>query len=112
MKPCNNCNSPYWELTENPNYIGMCVACECQKEYEAWETEVEYEFKIYNEQHATGHDYDTFYNACYAGEIELDTLAGLEELTECFHAAIQDKAHAEWEAAQPPFDPNDVDLPF
>ncbi len=112
IKPCTSCKCSDMEMSDNPDYAGLCVACECQKHFEDWDEAVETECETYNATHGTDYDFNTFYDACAAGEIALDALTELEELKQCYHMAQEDKAQAEFEATLPPFDPNNTELPF
>jgi hypothetical protein len=85
---CIQCNDVYEKQFHEDFKDGVCLPCQCQNDCEESERIWESELLKYEKRTGIKYDFNEFYFACEAGDIDKKNLRGLKELRSCYSDAI------------------------
>lgn len=85
---CPICEGTELDESDIEGYAGMCDGCACEKMNQELEEQWEKELLIYEKRTGVKLDFNEFYFACQAGEVDKKKLRGLKELKDCYECSL------------------------
>lgn len=106
---CKKCGRNELPLTDDPDFDGLCVACECQVSYEIMDDKINQELAILSDRLNDEISFEEFIREV-DDSIFRSHLEGLTELTAMFDDVIAQREHSKWEREY--LQDSENDLPF